>query len=46
MSVVKRIIQDNLERVEVDELLADEYEGAGYGGITLTKTPQLRFLHA
>jgi small subunit ribosomal protein S3 len=25
--------------VEVDELLADEYEGAGYGGITLTKTP-------
>lgn len=39
MSVVKRIIQDNLERVEVDELLADEYEGAGYGGITLTKTP-------
>jgi len=39
MSVVKRIIQDSLERVEVDELLADEYEGAGYGGITLTKTP-------
>ncbi|MGD2200436.1 MAG: 30S ribosomal protein S3 [Candidatus Bathyarchaeota archaeon] len=39
MSVVKRIIEDNIERVKVDELLAEEYEGAGYGGITLTKTP-------
>jgi len=39
MSVVKRIIRDNIERVKVDELLADEYEQAGYGGITLTKTP-------
>jgi small subunit ribosomal protein S3 len=39
MSVVKRIIQDSIERVKVDELLLDEYEQAGYGGITLTKTP-------
>jgi len=39
MSVVKKIIQDNIERVKVDELLAEEYEQAGYGGITLTKTP-------
>jgi small subunit ribosomal protein S3 len=39
MSVEKRIIQDNIEKVKVDELLADEYEQAGYGGITLTKTP-------
>lgn len=39
MSVVKRIIRDNIERLEVDEILADEYEQAGYGGITLTKTP-------
>jgi small subunit ribosomal protein S3 len=39
MSVVKRIIQDNIEKVKVDELLADEYAQAGYGGITLTKTP-------
>jgi len=39
MSVVKRIIQDNIEKVKVDELLAEEYEQAGYGGITLTKTP-------
>jgi small subunit ribosomal protein S3 len=39
MSVVKRIIRDSIERVKVDELLADEYVQAGYGGITLTKTP-------
>lgn len=39
MSVVKRIIQDNIERAKVDELLADEYEQAGYGGLQLTKTP-------
>jgi small subunit ribosomal protein S3 len=39
MSVVKRIIKDSIERVNVDELLYDEYEQAGYGGITLTKTP-------
>ncbi len=39
MSVVKRIIHDAIERTKVDELLADEYEEAGYGGITLTKTP-------
>lgn len=39
MSVVKKIIQDNILKVKVDELLAEEYEQAGYGGITLTKTP-------
>lgn len=39
MSVVKRIIQNNIEKVKVDELLAEEYEQAGYGGIQLTKTP-------
>jgi small subunit ribosomal protein S3 len=39
MSVVKKIVQDNLLKVKVDELLAEEYEQAGYGGITLTKTP-------
>jgi small subunit ribosomal protein S3 len=39
MTIVKRIIQDSIERVKVDELLAEEYEQAGYGGITLTKTP-------
>jgi len=39
MSVVKRIIKDSIERVKVDELLYNEYEQAGYGGITLTKTP-------
>lgn len=39
MSAVRKIIQDNLMKVKVDELLAEEYEQAGYGGITLTKTP-------
>ena len=39
MSVVKRIIKNNIEYMKVDELLAKEYEQAGYGGIQLTKTP-------
>jgi small subunit ribosomal protein S3 len=39
MSAVRKIIQDNIMKVKVDELLAEEYEQAGYGGITLTKTP-------
>jgi len=39
LSVVKRIIRDNKERMAVDELLSREFEEAGYGGITLTKTP-------
>jgi len=39
MSIVKRIIKNNIEKVKVDELLAKEYEQAGYGGIQLTKTP-------
>ncbi|MBN1681960.1 30S ribosomal protein S3 [Candidatus Bathyarchaeota archaeon] len=39
MSVVKRIIKDNKERMRVDEFLSEEFEEAGYGGITLTKTP-------
>lgn len=39
MSVIKRIIQDSKQQLEVDELLAEEFESSGYGGITLTKTP-------
>lgn len=39
MSIVKRIIKNNIEYMKVDELLAKEYEQAGYGGIQLTKTP-------
>jgi len=39
MSVVKRIVKDSIERLAVDELLGEEFEQAGYGGITLTKTP-------
>lgn len=40
MSVVKSVIDDSLERLEVDEMLSEEFEGAGYGGIDLEKTPQ------
>jgi small subunit ribosomal protein S3 len=39
VSIVKRIIKNNIEFVKVDELLGQEYEQAGYGGIQLTKTP-------
>jgi len=39
VSIVKRIIKNNIEYVKVDELLGEEYEQAGYGGIQLTKTP-------
>ena len=39
MSVIKRIIQDSKQQLEVDELLSEEFEASGYGGITLTKTP-------
>jgi small subunit ribosomal protein S3 len=39
LSVVKRIIRDSKERMQVDELLSKEFEEAGYGGLTLTKTP-------
>jgi small subunit ribosomal protein S3 len=39
LSTVKRIIRDAKERMQVDELLSKEFQEAGYGGITLTKTP-------
>lgn len=39
MSAVKRVVKDSIERLRVDELLGEEFDQAGYGGITLTKTP-------
>jgi len=39
MSIVKRVIKDSIERLEIDELLSKEFEQAGYGGISLAKTP-------
>jgi len=39
MSIVKRVIKDSIERLEIDELLSQEFEQAGYGGISLAKTP-------
>lgn len=39
MSAVKRVINDSLERLKVEELLSDEFEEAGFGGVTITRTP-------
>jgi small subunit ribosomal protein S3 len=39
MSAIKRVIKNAIERMKIDELLAEEFDHAGYGGITLTKTP-------
>ncbi|MBS7619469.1 30S ribosomal protein S3 [Candidatus Bathyarchaeota archaeon] len=39
MSIVKRVIKNSIERLEIDELLSKEFEQAGYGGISLAKTP-------
>ncbi|MGQ9679452.1 MAG: 30S ribosomal protein S3 [Candidatus Bathyarchaeia archaeon] len=39
MSIVKRVIKDSIEHLEIEELLSTEFEQAGYGGITLAKTP-------
>lgn len=39
MSAVKRVISDSLERLKVEELLSDEFEEAGFGGVTIARTP-------
>ncbi len=39
MSVVKRVINDSIERLKVEELLSNEFEEAGFGGVTITRTP-------
>jgi small subunit ribosomal protein S3 len=39
MSAVKRIMEDSLKRLEIEEFLAEVYKRAGYGSIKLTKTP-------
>lgn len=39
MSAVKRVINDSLERLKVEELLSNEFEEAGFGGVTITRTP-------
>jgi small subunit ribosomal protein S3 len=39
MSVVRHFITDSIKRTEIDEFLQKKLERAGYGGVTISKTP-------
>lgn len=39
MSAVKHFIEESVKKAEIDEFLRNEFEKAGYGGVTVTKTP-------
>jgi small subunit ribosomal protein S3 len=39
MSVVKHFISDSRKKTEIDEFLQKKLEKAGYGGVTISKTP-------
>jgi small subunit ribosomal protein S3 len=39
MSVVKHFVTDSVKRTEIDEFLQQRLERAGYGGVTISKTP-------
>jgi len=39
MSVVKHFITESVTRTEIDEFLQKKLERAGYGGVTISKTP-------
>ncbi|MCW4033860.1 MAG: 30S ribosomal protein S3 [Candidatus Bathyarchaeota archaeon] len=39
MSVVKHFIEDSIKKAEIEEFLQNEFERAGYGGVSITKTP-------
>jgi small subunit ribosomal protein S3 len=39
MSATKRLMKDSLEKLKIDELLEKELKEAGYGGVSITKTP-------
>jgi len=39
VSVVKHFIEDSIKKKEIDEFLQSEFERAGYGGVSITKTP-------
>jgi small subunit ribosomal protein S3 len=39
MSVVKHFIEDSIKKTQIDEFLQNEFERAGYGGVSITKTP-------
>ncbi len=38
-STVRQIVEDSLKKLQVDEYLRKRFEKAGYGGVTITKTP-------
>ncbi len=39
MSVVRHFIVESIKRTEIDEFLQKKLERAGYGGVTISKTP-------
>jgi len=39
MSVVKHFIAESIKRTEINEFLQKKLERAGYGGVTISKTP-------
>jgi len=39
MSIVKRFITESVKKAEIDEFLQKKLEKAGYGGVTISKTP-------
>ncbi len=39
MAIVKRFITESVKKTEIDEFLQKKIERAGYGGVTISKTP-------
>jgi len=39
MSIVKHFITESIKKTEIDEFLQKKLERAGYGGVTISKTP-------
>lgn len=39
MSIVKHFIEESIKRTEIDEFLQKKLERAGYGGVSISKTP-------
>lgn len=39
MSIVKHFVSESIKRTEIDEFLMRKLERAGYGGVTISKTP-------
>lgn len=39
MAIVKHFVSDSIKRTEIDEFLQRQLERAGYGGVSISKTP-------